>query len=626
MTIVSARDAPVPAANFTQSGILGKSLAFYTLSRNNIWIIDTGASDHMIKDSSQLFNLCNSSQSVISTANGGTSKITGQGSLTLSDSLFLDSVLVVPSLEYNLLSDIPTRTTLGYGVRRGQLYFLEVPDHSHSSLATTCATTGPEQSCATIWLWHRRLVVHSDVWGPANVPSFSKAYYYVTFIDESVVSVAYLINRTPSSALHFKTPQQTLESYFSIPHIPNLEPRVFGCMVCYDPVLHKMHVTMDVSFQELEPYYSGRDSVTSSQGEIPTTREEIITLQHTPGPDVTPSTNDFATRLTPITEASSLDVPESIPEDALDDPNWKEAMNVEMKALQKNSTWDLVPLPTGKKPIGCKWVFTVKLKADGSLDRYKARLVAKGYAQKYGVDYQDTFAPVAKLNTICIMISITANRDWPLKQFDVKNAFLNGDLEEEVYMEIPPGTKHANLKGNELLERHLANEFEMKDLGSLKFMHNPSEDHMAAVYRILRYLKGCPGKGNLVTWKSKKQKVVARSSAEAEFRGMAHGVCELLWIKSILQDLGICYNQPMELHCDNKAAIEIAHNPIQHDRTKHVEVDRHFIKEKLDQKIIQFPYIKSEDQLADILTKAVSGKVFEEAINKLGMIDIYAPT
>ncbi|KAJ8768201.1 hypothetical protein K2173_021141 [Erythroxylum novogranatense] len=104
---------------------------------------------------------------------------------------------------------------------------------------------------------------------------------------------------------------------------------------------------------------------------------------------------------------------------------------------------------------------------------------------------------------------------------------------------------------------------------------------------------------------SRPLKVVARSSAEAEFRGMAHGLCELLWIKGILQDLGIECSIPISLFCDNKAAIQIAQNPIQHDRTKHVEIDRHFIKEKLDQKIIQFPFVKSESQLADILTKAV---------------------
>ena len=120
--------------------------------------------------------------------------------------------------------------------------------------------------------------------------------------------------------------------------------------------------------------------------------------------------------------------------------------------------------------------------------------------------------------------------------------------------------------------------------------------------------------------------MVARSSAEAEYRGMAHGVCELLWIKQVLQDLGIDYETSMNLHCDNKAAIEIAHNPVQHDRTKHIEVDRHFIKENLDRKIIQFPFVRSEDQLADILTKAVSGRVFYNAISKMGMINIYAPS
>jgi hypothetical protein len=83
----------------------------------------------------------------------------------------------------------------------------------------------------------------------------------------------------------------------------------------------------------------------------------------------------------------------------------------------------------------------MKLKTDGNIDRYKARLVAKRYTQNYNVDYTETFAPVAKLDTIRILISITASREWPLKQFDVKNVFLNGDLEEEVYMDLPPGVQ-----------------------------------------------------------------------------------------------------------------------------------------------------------------------------------------
>ena len=99
----------------------------------------------------------------------------------------------------------------------------------------------------------------------------------------------------------------------------------------------------------------------------------------------------------------------------------------------------MVELPIGKKTIGCKWVFSVKYKSDGTIDRYKARLVAKGYTQTYGIDYQETFAPVAKMNTIRVLLSLAINLDWSLKQFDVKNVFLHSDLIEEVHMGPPPG-------------------------------------------------------------------------------------------------------------------------------------------------------------------------------------------
>ena len=118
------------------------------------------------------------------------------------------------------------------------------------------------------------------------------------------------------------------------------------------------------------------------------------------------------------------------------------AMNEEMEALEKNSTWELVSLPKRKRPVGCKWVYTAKLKVDGCIDRYKARLVAKVYTQKYGVYYQETSAPVAKLNTVSILISVVVNKNWSLRKFEVNNAFFNGGLEEEVYMRIPPGVKY----------------------------------------------------------------------------------------------------------------------------------------------------------------------------------------
>ncbi|KAM7472007.1 hypothetical protein LguiA_010190 [Lonicera macranthoides] len=141
-----------------------------------------------------------------------------------------------------------------------------------------------------------------------------------------------------------------------------------------------------------------------------------------------------------VNQLSSVSIPNSVQE-ALCDSEWKSAMDEEMKSLLKNDTWELAELPAGKKKVGCKWVYTVKFKADGTIERFKARLVAKGYTQTHGIDYLETFAPVAKINMVRVLLSLAANLGWSLQQFDVKNAFLHEELEEEVYMEFPPGYK-----------------------------------------------------------------------------------------------------------------------------------------------------------------------------------------
>jgi len=114
-------------------------------------------------------------------------------------------------------------------------------------------------------------------------------------------------------------------------------------------------------------------------------------------------------------------------------------MNKEIRALQENHTWYLTDIPSRKTPIGCKWVYNIKHKTDGTIDRHKAKLVAKGYTQLEGIDYLDTLSPMAKLTTIRLLLTTVAVKNWHLHQLDVDNTFLHGDLEEEVYMIPPPG-------------------------------------------------------------------------------------------------------------------------------------------------------------------------------------------
>ncbi|RVW15251.1 Retrovirus-related Pol polyprotein from transposon TNT 1-94 [Vitis vinifera] len=147
---------------------------------------------------------------------------------------------------------------------------------------------------------------------------------------------------------------------------------------------------------------------------------------------LSPSFRAFSISISTITEPTTY-------AEAVVVPEWQHAMRAELQALESNNTWSLCTLPPGKTAVGCKWLYRVKYHADGSIERYKARLVAKGFTQQEGVDFFDTFSPVAKMVTVKVLLSLASIYNWHLTHLDVNNAFLHGDLSEEVFMHLPPG-------------------------------------------------------------------------------------------------------------------------------------------------------------------------------------------
>uniref|UniRef100_A0A2N9HC90 Integrase catalytic domain-containing protein n=1 Tax=Fagus sylvatica TaxID=28930 RepID=A0A2N9HC90_FAGSY len=449
-------------------------------------------------------------------------------------------------------------------------------------------------------------------------------------------------------------------------------------------------------------------------------------------------------------------------------PQWCTAMDEEFQALHKQGTWSLVSLPPNKNVVGCKWVYKLKTNSDGTIARYKARLVAKGFHQQYGVDFDETFSPVIKPPTVRLILSLAVSLNWPLRQLDVKNAFLHGTLKEEVYMTQPQGyidSQHPThvcklLKSiyglkqaprawfesftSQLLHLgflassadsslfiykdekiiaylllyvddivltsntpsfldhlivQLSTVFDLKDLGQLHYflglqvtrtstglhlnqakyasdllrkhsmmdskpaktpscpntrlsLHDgdPLPDphayrslvgalhyltftrpdlsfsvhqvHLPYLHTLMQNWAGDPDDrrstsgylvylgSNPITWSAKKQPTVSRSSTESEYRALAIASAELCWIRTLLKDLGIYLSQPPLLWCDNVSALAIASNPVFHARTKHIEVDFHFVRERVLRKDLIVKFVSTIDQLADIFTKSLPSQRF----------------
>ncbi|KAK3005339.1 hypothetical protein RJ639_015952 [Escallonia herrerae] len=635
---------------------------------NISWIIDSGATDHMTFDAQDFIETSQQKRTCIANANGVTYPVTGAGKVALSPSFTLSNTLLVPSLSNKLLSigqvieelnccalmypkfclfqDLRNKKIIGRGTKREGLYYMD--DLSIGQTNTAHGTNDKERQ---IWLWHYRL----------GHPSFS---YLKHLFPNAVVASVYLINQMPSRVLNFKTPLQTLAHYRPLPSVLTLPPRIFGCVAyvhihktqrtkldpcavrciflgygnhkkgyrCSDPSTRRLYTTMDVTFLEYEMFFSKSNYHSSLQGEK--VCEEQNMWEGWPGFDsTTPAQCEEVTiDANKAAQLLSQDAPKTQSGVMKDDVTGSICgQEQSIQSTEEEHTLDSHVLPNSEvhtlefnESVGYKLPFRHNHGKPPS--RYSPD--HKGNRTRYPIanyvwdDEQE----------------ITSLQEYLATEFEMKNL---GGLKYFLGIEVSHSTQGIFLSQRKYVLDLLAETgmLECKPVDTPIVQNHGLREHQAQIptnkerkhhhldidgYTDADWAGNATDRrstsgyftfvgGNLVTWRSKKQNVVALSSAEAEFRGMAKGLCELLWLKGLLAEIGYSSKSSMNMFCDNKSAIQIAENPVQHDRTKHVEVDRHFIKEKLEAKIIRFPFVKSEEQLADILTKAVSSKVFHNS-------------
>nr|GEW65175.1 putative retrotransposon protein [Tanacetum cinerariifolium] len=372
---------------------------------------------------------------------------------------------------------------------------------------------------------------------------------------------------------------------------------------------------------------------------------------------------------------------------ALMDPEskkWLDTMNVEMQSMKDNDVWVLVELPPNAKTVGSKWLFKKNTDMDGAVYIFKARLVAKGFTQTYGVDYEETFSPVADIRAIRILIAIAAYYDYKIWQMDVKTAFLNGHLSEEVYMEkheeklklsksqgaSTPAEKqrmqnipYASAVGSIMY----AVRFTHPDVAFAQnmtscFQQNPGEEHWTAVKNILMYLRNTKDmflvyggnmerelkvscytdagyltdadnlksqtgyvfvlNGGAVYWKSIKQSIFATSSTDAEYIAAFDASKEAVWIRKFISGLGIVpiIEEPISMYCDNTGAIAIAKDDGVTKGSRHFHAKVHYLRETIKLGDVKIEKVHTDDNLADPFIKALVFPKHSELTRNIGLL------
>ncbi|GJU88940.1 retrovirus-related pol polyprotein from transposon TNT 1-94 [Tanacetum coccineum] len=308
--------------------------------------------------------------------------------------------------------------------------------------------------------------------------------------------------------------------------------------------------------------------------------------------------------------------------EALKHRGWVDAMQDKLNQFAKNKVWTLFPAPYGKTIIGSKWVFRNKRDKTRIVIKNKARLVAQGYNQQEGIDYDETFAPVAILEAIMIFLAFVTHMNFIVYQMDVKSAFLNGKLKEEIYVKqlqalraVSSPTMCANcIKPFMDLNKLQEHGFDLKGYSNSDYVGcNMDKKSTSGAHQLIG--------GKLVCWSAKKQQSIAMSSAEAEYIAAAGCCANILWMKSQFTDYDIIYDK-VPIFCDNTSAIAISNNPVLHSRTKHIDIRYHFIRDYIMKGDIELHFIPTPYQLADIFTKTLDEPTFKRLIVELGMLNI----
>ncbi|GJT39948.1 putative ribonuclease H-like domain-containing protein [Tanacetum coccineum] len=286
--------------------------------------------------------------------------------------------------------------------------------------------------------------------------------------------------------------------------------------------------------------------------------------------------------------------------EALEDESWVDAMQEELLQFEIQKVWILVDLPFGKKAIGTKWVYRNKKDERGVVVRNKARLVAQGHRQEEGIDYDEVFALVVRIEAIRIFLAFALYMGFIVYQMDVKSAFLYGKIDEEVYVSQPPGFLDPKYPQKVYKVVKALYGLHQAPRAWLRMLVQPIETKMPLVKdeKLSVLVLGDSFLGN-----AKSQSIVANFTTEAEYVVAASCCGQVLWIQNQMLDYGFNFMNT-KIYIDNESTICIVKNPVYHSKTKHIAIRHHFIRDAYEKKLIQVLKIHTDDNVADLLTKA----------------------